>query len=63
MSQEILDEKVIRKCGSYQQVQRHLRGFHRKRGSLCKGWQGKETIEIKDKIVPIYTFIVKPSED
>jgi hypothetical protein len=56
---QILSEEIIYEWGSFKRVRRYLKGWHPERGKLSFGWQGKETIEEKDVIIPIKTFMVE----
>lgn len=54
----LLDEKVIAHHGHFQRIRRWWLGVHPDKGIITKGWSGWETVEEKDKLVPIHTFIV-----
>lgn len=56
---KVLSEEIIKDYGSYKRVRRYLKGWYPERGKLCFGWSGKETIEEKDVIMPIKTFMVE----
>lgn len=55
---EMLDQRVIYQHGCLQHVRRWWRGIHPSRGTINKGWTGWETVEERDRIVPLHTFIV-----
>lgn len=55
---DILDERVIRRQGRFQRIQRWWRGIHPERGQIHYGWSGWETLEERDRIVPTKTFVV-----
>jgi hypothetical protein len=53
---KLLDEKVIAQRGCLQRIRRWWAGIHPDKGVITKGWTGLETVEEKDRIVPIRTF-------
>jgi hypothetical protein len=55
---EILDEQVIFQQGRVQRIRRWWRGVHPDRGVIILGWTGWETVEEKDQIIPVRTFVV-----
>ena len=58
---KVLDEKVVAQQGGFQRIKRWWAGVHPDKGVITKGWTGLETIEEKDKIIPIHTFAVEES--
>ena len=56
---EVLDEQVIFECGHFQRVRRWWRGIHPDKGVVIRGWSGWETVEEKDRILPMRTVFVK----
>jgi hypothetical protein len=55
---ELLDEQVISQWGRYQRVRRWWRGIHPDRGVITRGWTGWETVEERDRLLPLRTFVV-----
>lgn len=58
-AKEILDEKVTFQKGPFQRVRRWWKGIHLEKGTLHRGWSGWETIEEKDRILPLRTFTIR----
>jgi hypothetical protein len=56
---EILDEKVLQQRGAWQRVRRWWRGVHADKGTIIVGWTGWETVEERDRILPLHTFVVR----
>jgi len=59
MHPRLLDEKVIAQQGRLQRIRRWWLGIHPEKGTITKGWTGWETVEEKDKLVPMHTFVVE----
>jgi hypothetical protein len=55
---ELLDEQIICQNGSWQRVRRWWRGAHPQLGIITLGWSGWETIEERDRLRPVHTFLV-----
>jgi hypothetical protein len=55
---ELLDEKVIEQQGAWQRVRRWWRGVHPDKGVVTWGWTGWETVEERDRILPVVTIQV-----
>ena len=58
-SEQILDEKVVYQNGHFQRVRRWWRGPHPEKGTITRGWTGWETVEERERILPVQTFLVK----
>jgi hypothetical protein len=56
---ELLDEKVVFQNGPWQRIRRWWRGIHAGRGTITRGWSGWETVEERDRILPLHSFTVK----
>jgi hypothetical protein len=59
MQPELLDQKVIYQRGRFQRVRRWWRGAHPEKGTITKGWTGWETVEDKERLLPVRTFSVR----
>ena len=57
--QEILDEKIISQKGPLQRIKRWWKGIHAEKGTIIRGWTGWETVEERDRIVPVRTLPVR----
>jgi hypothetical protein len=55
---ELLDEQVISQRGHCQRVRRWWRGVHPEKGTIIQGLTGWETVEERDRILPLRTFAV-----
>ena len=55
---ELLDEKVIRQNGPMQRIRRWWRGIQPRRGVITRGLTGWETLEERDRLLPVRTFTV-----
>ena len=55
---DLLDQKLILKRGRLRRVERWWRGSHPCKGVITRGLTGWETIERKDCITPVGTFVV-----
>jgi hypothetical protein len=60
---EVLDQQVLYRQGSYKRVRQVIRGWHPNLGIMTDGWQGKETIVIKDLIRPNIIVSVKEKHE
>jgi hypothetical protein len=49
---ELLDEKIICRCGHFVRVRRWWRGAHPALGAIIRGLTGWETVEERDCIRP-----------
>jgi hypothetical protein len=58
-TRDLLDEHVIGVFGPLQQVRRWWRGVYPGRGIITQSWTGWETVEEKEKLVPVHTFRVR----
>ena len=56
---EVLDEQVIFERGHFQRVRRWWRGIHPEKGVIIRGRSGWETVEEKDRILPMRIVFVK----
>ena len=59
LTSEVLDEQVILEHGHFQRVRRWWRGIHPDKGVVVQGWTGWETVEEKDRILPMRTVFVR----
>jgi hypothetical protein len=59
MKDELLDEKVIWQNGQMQRIRRWWRGIHPCRGVITRGLTGWETLEERDRVLPVRTFTVE----
>jgi len=55
---ELLDEQVICQSGSWQRVRRWWKGIHPEVGTIVQGWSGWETVEERDRVRAVSTFVV-----
>jgi hypothetical protein len=56
---DLLDEKIIYQNGRFQRVRRWWKGAHPDRGTITHGWTGWETVEERERILPVRIFVVK----
>jgi len=56
---DILDEKIISQKGPFQRIKRWWKGIHAEKGTIIHGWTGWETVEERDRIVPVRTLPVR----
>jgi len=59
LTSEVLDEQVILEHGHFQRVRRWWRGIHPDKGVVIRGLSGWETVEEKDRILPMRTVLVR----
>ncbi len=55
---EILHQMVLFQRGCFQRIRRWLRGTHPDKGTIIHGWTGWETVQEKDRILPLHSFSV-----
>lgn len=58
---EVLDIKIIGKSGSFEKQLVYVKGHHPKLGQLIWGYQGDETVILREVIKPI--IVVNVTED
>jgi hypothetical protein len=54
----LLDEQIIEMSGACQRVRRWWKGSHPEKGVITRGLTGWETVEEKDRIIPLHLFNV-----
>jgi hypothetical protein len=58
-AKDLLDEKIIYQNGRFQRIRRWWKGSHPDRGTIIHGWTGWETVEERERILPVRIFEVK----